>query len=100
MDLEEVKAVKKALGGSLNDVVLATVTGAVAGFLEQRRVHVELLRFRVMAPVSVRTREERGTFGNRVSAWMIELALGGREPGRRLVTRREPTRQRQESMSA
>jgi len=63
MDLEEVKAVKNALGGSLNDVVLATVTGAVAGFLEQRRVNVELLHFRVMAPVSVRAREERGTFG-------------------------------------
>jgi len=100
MDLEEVKAVKKALGGSLNDVVLATVTGAVAGFLEQRRVNVELLRFRVMAPVSVRTREERGTFGNRVSAWMIDLPLAERDPRRRLEKIREQTERLKESKHA
>jgi len=100
MDLEEVKAVKKALGGSLNDVVLATVTGAVASFLEQRRVSVELLRFRVMAPVSVRTREERGTFGNRVSAWMIDLPLAERDPRRRLEKIREQTERLKESKHA
>jgi len=100
MDLEEVKAVKNALGGSLNDVVLATVTGAVAGFLEQRRVNVELLHFRVMAPVSVRAREERGTFGNRVSAWMIDLPLAERDPRRRLEKIREQTERLKESKQA
>ncbi|HUE29802.1 MAG TPA: wax ester/triacylglycerol synthase family O-acyltransferase [Verrucomicrobiae bacterium] len=100
MDLEDVKAVRKALGGSLNDVVLATVTGAVAGFLEQRRVNVELIRFRVMAPVSVRTREERGTFGNRVSAWMIDLPLAERDPRRRLEKIREQTERLKESKQA
>ncbi len=56
MDLDEVKAVKNRLGGTLNDVVLATVAGAVRRFLERRRVQLEDLDFRVMAPVSVRTR--------------------------------------------
>ena len=56
MDLSEVKTVKNALGGTLNDVVLATVTGAVRRFLERRRVNVDTLDFRVMAPVSVRSR--------------------------------------------
>ena len=72
MDLDEVKEVKNRLGGTLNDVVLATVTGAVRRFLEDRRVNVEGLDFRVMAPVSVRTSDERGTLGNRVSAWMVD----------------------------
>ncbi len=100
MDLEEVKAVRKALGGSLNDVVLAAVTGAVASFLEQRRVNVELLRFRVMAPVSVRGSEERGTLGNRVSAWMIDLPLAERDPRRRVEKIREQTERLKASKQA
>ena len=85
MDLGAVKDVKSALGGTLNDVVLTTVAGAVRRFLEYRRVDVDAgLAFRVMAPVSVRTGEERGTLGNRVSAWMIDLPIGERDPRVRL----------------
>src|SRR5262249_11737890 len=73
MPLSEIKAVKNALGGTLNDVVLATVTGAIRRFLERHRVDVDTLDFRVMAPVSVRSTDERGTLGNRVSAWMVPL---------------------------
>jgi len=91
MDLEEVKAVKNKLGGSLNDIVLTTVTGAVQRFLEGRRVNVDFLDFRVMAPVSVRTEEERGTLGNRVSAWMIDLPLSERDPIKRLAKIRAAT---------
>src|SRR5207302_1989529 len=57
-------------------------------------------RFRVMAPVSVRTREERGTFGNRVSAWMIDLPLAERDPRRRLEKIREQTERLKESKHA
>ncbi len=85
MDLGVVKEVKNALGGTLNDVVLTTVAGAVRRFLEHRRVDVDAGRaFRVMAPVSVRTGEERGTLGNRVSAWMVDLPIGERDPRVRL----------------
>jgi WS/DGAT/MGAT family acyltransferase len=91
MDLEQLKAVKNKLGGSLNDVVLTTVTGAVQRFLEGRRVNVDFLDFRVMAPVSVRTAEEKGTLGNRVSAWMIDLPLSERDPVKRLARIREQT---------
>jgi len=84
MDLNDVKATKNRLGGTLNDIVLATVAGAVRRFLERRRVHVDGLDFRVMAPVSVRTQEERGTLGNRVSAWLVPLPLSERDPRLRL----------------
>jgi diacylglycerol O-acyltransferase len=100
MALDDVKAVKRGLGGTLNDVVLATVAGAVQRFLEGRRVNVDVLDFRVMAPVSVRSEQERGTLGNRVSAWIIELPLAERDPRRRLALIRERTAQLKESKQA
>ncbi len=84
LPVDELKAVRRALGGSLNDVVLATVTGAVRRFLEQRRFPVEGLDFRVMAPVSVRADNERGRLGNRVSAWLVPLPLAEPDPAVRL----------------
>ena len=89
--LTDVKGVKNRLGGTVNDVVLATVAGAVRRFLERRHVKVDGLDFRVMAPVSVRTEEERGTLGNRVSAWMVPMPLAERDPRQRLEKIRETT---------
>jgi diacylglycerol O-acyltransferase / wax synthase len=100
MSVDEVKAVKNALGGTLNDIVLTTVTGAVQRFLEGRRVNVDVLDFRVMAPVSVRSENERGTLGNRVSAWIVELPLAERDPRRRLALIRERTARLKESKQA
>jgi WS/DGAT/MGAT family acyltransferase len=82
--IAETKEVRRALGGSLNDVVLATVAGAVRSFLERRQVNPAGLDFRIMAPVSVRTDDQRGTLGNRVSAWIVELPIGEPDPRRRL----------------
>ena len=100
MDLATVKAVKNALGGTLNDVVLATVNGAVRRFLERHRVNVDTLDFRVMAPVSVRTTDERGTLGNRVSAWMVPLPLAERDARSAVAKISETTGELKESKSA
>ncbi len=100
MDLEDVKQVKNRLGGSLNDVVLATVAGAVRRFLEGRRVNCDLLDFRVMAPVSVRSTSERGTLGNRVSAWIVDMPIGERDPHRRLQRISASTARLKESKQA
>ena len=100
MDLARVKQVKNALGGSLNDIVLATVAGGIRRFLERRRVRADLLDFRVMAPVSVRSAEERGTLGNRVSAWIVPLPLAERDPRKRLEKIRETTDRLKESKQA
>jgi diacylglycerol O-acyltransferase / wax synthase len=91
MGLEEIKAVKNRLGGTVNDVVLATVAGALRRFFERRRVNCELLDFRVMAPVSVRSQDERGTLGNRVSAWIVPMPLGEPDARQRLEKIRETT---------
>jgi len=100
MDLADVKNVRKRLGGSLNDVVLTTVAGAVQRFLEGRRVYVDFLDFRVMAPVSVRSAEEKGTLGNRVSAWIIDLPLAERDPKKRLLKISETTARLKETKQA
>jgi WS/DGAT/MGAT family acyltransferase len=84
MSLDDVKRVKNRLGGTVNDIVLVTVAGALRRYLERRRVDVTSLDFRVMAPVSVRTEQERGTLGNRISAWMVPMPIDESKPLRRL----------------
>ena len=84
LDLAEVKAVKNRLGGTVNDVVLTTVAGAVRRFLEPRGVKVSGLDYRVVVPVSLRSEDERGVTNNRASAWLTALPVGERDPRRRL----------------
>jgi len=100
MPLGEIKAVKNALGGTLNDVVLATVSGAVRRFLERHKVNVDTLDFRVMAPVSVRSTDQRGTLGNRVSAWMVPMPLDARDPREALMRISQTTGHLKESKEA
>lgn len=84
MSLDDIKGIRRALGGSLNDIVLTVVTGAVRRFLQHRLVDPRRIDFRVMTPVSVRTEEEHGSFGNRVSAWIVDLPIGEEDPRRQL----------------
>ncbi len=100
MDLAEVKDVRKALGGSLNDVVLTVVTGAVRRFLERRQRDPKEIEFRVMAPVSVRSKDEEGSLGNRVSAWVIELPIGEPDPRTQLERISRTTAELKESKQA
>jgi WS/DGAT/MGAT family acyltransferase len=89
MDLDAVKAVKNRLGGTVNDVVLATVAGAVRRFLELRRVVVDDLAIRANVPVSLRTQDERGTLGNRIALLMMDLPVDEKDPLARLECVRE-----------
>jgi diacylglycerol O-acyltransferase len=89
MDLGTVKEVKNRLGGTVNDLVLATVSGAVRRFLELRRVAVDDLSVRANVPVSLRTRDERGTLGNRIALLMMDLPVDEKDPLVRLERVRE-----------
>jgi len=100
MPLDEVKAVRKALGGTINDVVLATVAGAVRSFLVRRSVDPSTQEFRVAAPVSTRSEAERGTLGNRVSMWILDLPIGEADPRKRLERIREQTSDLKQSKAA
>jgi WS/DGAT/MGAT family acyltransferase len=92
-DLAAVKQVKKELGGTVNDVVLATVAGALRRFLRGRGVDVSKLDFRAMVPVNIRTQDQTGAFGNRVTTMSAELPLAERDARRRLQRVIETTRE-------
>jgi diacylglycerol O-acyltransferase len=88
--LADVKAVKNKLGGTVNDVLLAVVAGAVRRFLIEERDSsendLEGVDFRVMAPVSVRSKDQRGTLGNQVAMWLAALPIDDPDPASRLRT--------------
>jgi diacylglycerol O-acyltransferase len=75
LDLAAVKRVRGALGGTVNDVILAVVTGALRRLLSQRG-EVPPAGLRAMVPVSVRSADARGTLGNQVAAVFCELPVG------------------------
>ena len=80
MQLDDVKAIKNALGGTVNDVMLATVTGALGRHLRRRGVDLTDLELKAMVPVSVRPAEARGALGNQVAAMMAPLPVGCEDP--------------------
>jgi len=84
LPLADVKGTAKALKCSVNDVVLATVAGAVREFCIARRAHPDEIDFRVSAPVSVRRDEDRNRLGNAVSSWIVRLPIDEPDPKRRL----------------
>jgi WS/DGAT/MGAT family acyltransferase len=100
MPLQGVKAVRRALGCSVNDVVLATVAGAVREFLIRRRVRPEEIDFRVSAPVSMRRDDERAQMGNRVSSWILRLPIDEPDPRERIKGIHRVTQELKESRQA
>ena len=82
VDLDEAKSVKNAFGGTINDVVLTTVAGAVRKYFLAHDVAVDQLDFRVMAPVSVRSDGDQ-SLGNQVAMWLLDLPIALQTPRQR-----------------
>jgi WS/DGAT/MGAT family acyltransferase len=87
--LADYKEVKDALGGTVNDVVLTVVSGALAQWLRSRGLRTEGLEMRALIPVSVRTAGQRGTLGNRLTAMRAPLPVYIDDPVARLRFIRE-----------
>jgi diacylglycerol O-acyltransferase / wax synthase len=83
-DLADLKRVKDKHGGTVNDVILSVVAGGLGKYLRARGHDTEELEMRAMVPVSVRTSEEHGALGNRVSAMMAPLPVWCEDPVQRL----------------
>ena len=76
-DLADYRKVRKQAGGTVNDVVLATVAGAIRGWLLSRGEAVTpASAVRAMVPVSVRGNGDSGELGNRVSSYLVDLPVG------------------------
>ena len=82
--LEDYKEVKNALGGTVNDVVLTVVSGALARWLRSRGVRTEGLEMRALVPVSVRSQDQRNTLGNQLTVMRGPLPVYIKDPVARL----------------
>ncbi len=83
-ELATFKLIKDSLGGTVNDVVLAVVTGALRSWLHERGIRTEGLELRALVPVSIRGEDERGNLGNRIAAMRGPLPVYVEDPVRRL----------------
>jgi diacylglycerol O-acyltransferase / wax synthase len=83
-NLAQFKQVKDVLGGTVNDVVLAVVAGALRSWLIARGLRTEGLELRAQVPVSIRAQDERGHLGNRLAVMRAPLPVYIEDPVARL----------------
>ena len=84
-DLRKFKAIKDALGGTVNDVVLTVVTGALRTHMQANGNAVDGVELKAMVPVSVRAEAERGALGNRVTSMFAPLPVYVDDPVERFA---------------
>ena len=82
-DLDGMRAVKNAFGGTVNDAILTAVAGGIGRYLRAQGHDTEDLVLRAMVPVSVRTKSGRGALGNQVAAMWAPLPVGVADPRER-----------------
>jgi WS/DGAT/MGAT family acyltransferase len=99
-DLDRVKGVKNSLGGTVNDVMLAVVAGALRRWLERRGEPTAGKSLKAFVPVSVRTEEQAGSLGNQVTGVLAQLPVGVPDPILRLSEISEQMRSVKESGQA
>src|SRR3954449_5974206 len=87
--LEDFKTVKRAFGGTVNDVVLAVVAGALRRWLRTRGVRTEGMELRALVPMSIRSEEEMSAGGNRIASMRGPLPVYVEDPIERLRVVRE-----------
>ena len=83
-ELEDFKLVKNAFGGTVNDVVLAVVSGGLQKWLRSRGTRTEGLELRALVPMSIRTSEQQSEGGNRLAAMRGPLPVYVEDPVARL----------------
>jgi diacylglycerol O-acyltransferase len=82
--LADLKVIKDNLGGTVNDVFLAVVSGALGRWLKRRGVRTEGLELRGIVPVSTRADARRGALGNQITAMLGPLPVYAEDPVERL----------------
>ena len=83
-ELDQFKQVKNAVGGTVNDVVLSVIAGALAKFFRYKGQQTEGLELKGLVPVSIRAEDERGQLGNRLAGMRGRLPLFIEDPLERL----------------
>ncbi len=99
LSLDDVKNVKNALGGTVNDIVLAMCAGALRRYFDEKGEELDGALVG-MIPISVRAEDEQGAMGNRVSSMLVSLASDIDDPIERLATIRNATKNAKEQDKA
>ncbi|MFF7162478.1 wax ester/triacylglycerol synthase family O-acyltransferase [Streptomyces sp. NPDC008086] len=86
VDIDDVHVVRKAVGGTVNDVLIAVVAGALRRWLDERGDGSEGVAPRALIPVSKRRPRTAHPQGNRLSGYLIRLPVDDPDPLRRLAT--------------
>ncbi len=84
IDLDDVHQVRKSVGGTVNDVLIAVVAGALRRWLDERGDGSEGVAPRALIPVSRRRPRTAHPQGNRLSGYLIRLPVGDPDPLARL----------------
>jgi diacylglycerol O-acyltransferase / wax synthase len=82
--LADFKTIKNALGATVNDVIMAATAGALRRWLHDRGVRTDGMELKALVPVSIRTENEQGELGNRLTAMRGPLPVGIADPVERL----------------
>lgn len=85
INIEDVKDVGRRMGGTINDILLSALTGALRRYLEERGQDVQDLDIRAIVPVNLRPDEELSELGNRFGLIFLSLPIGTQDPIKRLV---------------
>ncbi|MET9758866.1 wax ester/triacylglycerol synthase family O-acyltransferase [Streptomyces sp. NPDC006372] len=85
LDLDDVHRVRKTVGGTVNDVLIAVVAGALRRWLDERGDGVEGVAPRALIPVSKRRPRTACPQGNRLSGYLIRLPVDDPDPLARLA---------------
>lgn len=89
LSVDEVKAVGKAHGGTVNDVLNSAMVGGLRRYLARTARPLEGLEFRAVMPVNLRPLEAMADLGNRFGLIFLQLPVGVEDPHRRLEMLRE-----------
>jgi WS/DGAT/MGAT family acyltransferase len=87
--LEDVKGYGKRIGATINDVLLAGVTGALRRYALDRETDVDGVDIRAVIPVNLRPEDQAEQLGNRFGLVYLALPIGLSEPGERLRVLKE-----------
>jgi len=90
-DLSELQAIKDSLGGTVNDAVLAVVSGALGRYLRHRGVDTRDLVLRALVPIAVAVDDEDAALGNAVAPLAAPLPIGIEDPVAQFQAIREAT---------
>jgi WS/DGAT/MGAT family acyltransferase len=74
--LQEIKAIRRHMGGTVNDVLLAALAGALRCYLQEQGDQVAQLRIRALVPVSLRPLGAEGELGNQIGVVLLPLPVG------------------------